>query len=292
LITLKLLSLAAHPINRADDWPYSAPDAKSPAWAGRAPRQQVPLERFLHTYLDPDVRSLPWYFALLLVVAIALPARAATLASSGTIDVASNTKVLVIATDPVLQEVLSDDFGVARRSKTTGGPKMLTLTVALIQRVLQPGISMMELAPGVPGVAKLVKAAGYLPPSEGTNEPLTGDAAEYVAQGRPSTTAYGNGSMGNSYQRDPLTGQLNQLSAYSKGPPSAPDPRDPVNRAIDPPDYLKPHAESLYDTALIAHAVLSDGKGDMTVVAVAHPNEDLDTVKKQLAERIANAVLH
>src|SRR5580704_11884462 len=81
LITLKLLSLAAHPINRADDWPYYAPDAKSPAWAGRAPRQQVPLERFLHTYLDPDVRSLPWYFALLLVVAIALPARAATLAS-------------------------------------------------------------------------------------------------------------------------------------------------------------------------------------------------------------------
>ncbi len=30
----------------------------------------------------------------------------------------------------------------------------------------------------------------------------------------------------------------------------------------------------------------------MTVVAVAHPAEDMHAVKKQLAERIANAVLH
>lgn len=249
-----------------------------------------PLERFLRTYLDLNVRLFIFSLALSLAIATALPAYAATLASSGTIDVPSNTKVLVIATDPVLQQVLSDDFSVARRSKSPGGPKMLTLTVAFTQRVLQPGISTMELAPGVPGVAKLVKAAGYQSFSEGTNEPLTGDAAAYVAQGHPSTTAYGNNlNSGNPYQRNPITGQF---SAYSPGPPTAPDPRDPLNRVTEPPDYLKPHPESLYDTALIAHAVLSDGKGDMTVVAVMHPNEDLRTVKKQLAERIANAVLH
>ncbi len=196
----------------------------------------------------------------------------------------------MIATDPVLQQVLSDDFSVARRSKSPGGPKMLTLTVAFTQRVLQPGISTMELAPGVPGVAKLVKAAGYQSFSEGTNEPLTGDAAAYVAQGHPSTTAYGNNlNSGNPYQRNPIT---SEFSPYSPAPPTAPDPRDPLNRVTEPPDYLKPHPESLYDTALIAHAVLSDGKGEMTVVAVAHPNEDMRTVKKQLAERIANAVLH
>ncbi len=250
-----------------------------------------PLERFLRTYLDLNVRLFIFSLALLLAIATALPAHAATLASSGTIDVPSNTKVLVIATDPVLQQVLSDDFSVARRSKSPGGPEMLTLTVAFTQRVLQPGISMMELAPGVPGVAKLVKAAGYQSLSEGTNEPLTGDAAEYVAQGHPSTTAYGN----NLKFGQPVSAQPDYrpvISAYSPGPPTAPDPRDPLNRVTEPPDYLKPHPESLYDTALIAHAVLSDGKGDMTVVAVVHPNEDLRTVKKQLAERIANAVLH
>jgi hypothetical protein len=197
--------------------------------------------------------------------------------------------VLVIATDPVLQQVLSDDFSVARHSRSPGGPKMLTLTVAFTQRVLQPGISVMDLAPGVPGVAKLVKAAGYSL-AEDSNEPLTGDAAAYVAQGHPSTGGYGNNpNSGSPYQTNPITGQF---SGYSPSPPTAPDPRDPLNRAIEPPDYLKPHPESLYDSALIAHAVLSDGKGEMTVVAVIHPNEDLRTVKKELAERIANAVLH
>lgn len=246
----------------------------------------------MRTYIQ-IVRSFTASFTLLLAIATAAPVHSATLASSGTLNVPSNTKVLVISTDPVLQEVLSEDFSVARRSKSGAGPGMLTLTVAFTQRVLQPQTAMMELAPGVPGVAKLLKEAGYEPPSEVTNQPLTGDAAEYLAQRGPSTTAYGNNSnLGNPYQRDALTGQLNQLSAYSQGPPTAPDPRDPRNRPIDPPDYLKPHPESLYDTALIAHAVLSDGKGEMTVVAVAHPNEDMHAAKKQLAERIANAILH
>ncbi len=151
---------------------------------------------------------------------------------------------------------------------------------------------MIDLAPGVPGVAALVKAAGYQPPSEGTNDPLTGDAAEYVQQGNPSAAAYRN----NTYQRNPLqpnpvTNQLDRLSAYAPGPPTAPDPRDPRYRPVAPPDYLQPQAAQVYDTAVIAHAVLSDGKGEMTAVAVAHPAEDMHAVKKQLAERIANAVL-
>ena len=201
-------------------------------------------------------------FALLLAIATVAPTNAATLASSGALIVPSDTKVLVISTDTLLQQVLSEDFSVARRSKSTGGPKMLTLTVALIQRVLQPGLSMIDLAPGVPGVAKLVKEAGYESPSEATKEPLTGDAADYVAQGRPSTTAYGTDpNSRNPYQRDAM---ISQLTGYSPGPPTAPDPRDPRNRPSEPPDYLKPHPESLYDTAFIAHAVLSDGKGEMT----------------------------
>ncbi len=224
----------------------------------------------------------------LLVICSALPSRAATLASSGALSVPSDTRVLVVSTDPVLQQVLSEDFAVARRSKSAAGPKMLTLTVSLMQRVLQPGLAMIDLAPGVPGVAQLVKAAGYQPPAEGTNEPLTGDAAEYAAQGNPKVS----GNHVNLNDPNPVHDSLNRLANYSPGPPTAPDPRDPANRPIPPPDYLQQAPDSIYDTAVIAHAVLSDGKGEMTVVAVAHPAEDMHAVRKELAERIANAVLH
>ncbi len=215
---------------------------------------------------------------------------AATLASSGQLNVPADARVMVVSTDPVMQQVLSEDFAVARRSKKPGAPVMLTLTVAVIERVLQPNVSMIDLAPGVPHVADLIKAAGYSPPVAAHGEPLTGDIAAYMAQGNPTAAAYGGNAYNNNGQ--PLPRQLDQLSPYAPGPPSAPDPRDPRNRPSEPPDYLQPKPEQIYDSALIAHAVLSDGKGEMTVVAVAHPNEDIHAVKKQLAERIANAVLH
>lgn len=224
-------------------------------------------------------------------------ADAATLASTGQVSVPPDARVMVISTDPVMQEVLSEDFGVARRTKASGAPKTLTLTVAVTQRVLQPQVSMIGLAPGVPHVAELLKTAGYKPPIQQTGEPMTGDVAEYVAQGNPGAAAYkGTASAGNPpanpFQTNPARDQLDQLLPYAPGPPHAPDPRDPMNRPVPPPDYLMPSPAKIYDTAVIAHAVLSDGKGEMTVVAVAHPNEDLHAVRKQLAERIANAVLH
>ncbi len=226
------------------------------------------------------------------MLCLARQAPAATLASGGQISVPSDARVMVISTDSVLQQVLSEDFAVAKRSKPAGPPTTLTLTVAVIQRVLQPSVSMIDLAPGVPRVAELVKAAGYKPPVEQTGEPLTGDAAEYMAQGNPSAAAYNGNTAANSMQTNAMRNQLDRMSPYAPGPPQPPDPRDPRNRPISPPDYLQPQPDRIYDTAVIAHVVLSDGKGEMTAVAVAHPGEDLHAVKKQLAERIANAVLH
>jgi hypothetical protein len=224
----------------------------------------------------------------LLIAFVATPSYAATLASKGHLTVPPDARVLVVSTDPVVQQVLSEDFGVARRSKPSGPPNSLTLTVSLTQRVLRPDVPIMELAPGVPGVADLLKAAGYTPPSPETAAAaqLTGDAAEYMRNGNPSAGQP-------TYQNDPMVQyQLYRFTGYQPGPPSAPDPRDPRYRPIQPPDYLEPPAGQLYDTAVIAHAVLSDGKSDMTAVAIAHPGDDMHAVKKQLAERIANAVLH
>jgi hypothetical protein len=215
-------------------------------------------------------------------------ADAATLASSGQLNVPTDARVMVISTDFAMQQVLSEDFAVARRNKPPGPPKMLTLTVTMIERVLQPNLSMLELAPGVPHVADLVKAAGYQPPIPTKAQPMTKDVAAYMAQGNPTAAAYNGG-----YPGQAMSTQLQQqFNPYMPGPPSAPDPRDPLNRPVSPPDYLLPNPAKIYDTAVIAHAVLSDGKGDLTAVALAKPGEDLHAVKKQLAERIANAVLH
>jgi hypothetical protein len=197
---------------------------------------------------------------------------------------------MVISTDPTMQDVLSEDFSVARRSKPTGPPKTMTLTVSVMQRVLKPGVSMIDLAPGVPQVPALLKAAGYSAPIEQAGEPLTGDAAQYMAQGNPSVNSY-QGNMQSSPMMNPMINPLARMNPYG-GPPPPSDPRDPSNRPVSPPDYLESKLNRMYDTAVIAHAVLSDGKGEMTAVAVAHPNDDLHDVKKQLAERIANAVLH
>ncbi|GEM_PF-3186181 len=230
-------------------------------------------------------------YLLLLTPILCWPryADAATLASSGHLNVPSNARVMVISTDFAMQQVLSEDFAVARRRKSSGPPQMLTLTVTMIQRVLQPNLSMIDVAPGVPHAAELIKAAGYQPPIPAKPQAMTGDVAAYMAQGNPSATAYNGGYPG---QAMTTTQLQQQFIPFLPGPPSAPDPRDPLNRPVPPPDYLLPNPAKLYDTAVIAHAVLSDGKGDMTAVALAKPGEDLDNVRKQLAERIANAVLH
>jgi hypothetical protein len=206
------------------------------------------------------------------------------MASSGALAVPSDARIMVISTDFTMQDVLSEDFSVARRSKPTGTPQTLTLTVSVIQRVLQPGVSAMDLAPGVPHVPALLKAAGYFAPVEQTGQPLTGDAAAYMSQGNPTGVNRNYQAM----QSNPMN-MWARMNPYG-GPPTPPDPRDPRNQAMLQPDLEK--LSQTYDTAVIAHAVLSDGKGELTAVAVAHPNEDLHDVKRQLAERIANAVLH
>ena len=192
---------------------------------------------------------------------------------------------MAIATDPVIQDVLNEDFSVAPRMKAAHGSKTLTLTVTLNQRVLQPNLSLTDLAAGAPAAAELLSAAGYKQQAPGDNggEQLPADAQAYMQNGNPPATAYQNNNY--SQQHDQLSGFPPVMSTWR-------DPRDPRNRPIPPPDYLVQPPSSIYDSAVIAHAVLSDGKGEMTLLAVAHPGEDLRAVKKQLAERIANAVLH
>jgi len=63
----------------------------------------------------------------------------------------------------------------------------------------------------------------------------------------------------------------------------------------NPKNYLPNRsgdASEVYDSAIVARAVLSDKRGDLTVLALVHPGEDVREVKKLIAERIANLLLH
>ena len=47
-----------------------------------------------------------------------------------------------------------------------------------------------------------------------------------------------------------------------------------------------------YDTVVVARASVSGASEEMTLVAITHPGEDVDDAKKQIAEQIANSILH
>ena len=70
----------------------------------------------------------------------------------------------VIATDPVLQQVLSQDFQVAGRLASPSATSELTLTVTLTHRALEPGMSLNEVAPGNGDAVALLKQAGVKAP--------------------------------------------------------------------------------------------------------------------------------
>lgn len=215
-------------------------------------------------------------FVLLLLMAPA--AAAATFKSSGTLKIAPTSRVLVLATDPTMQEVLSSDIAVARRP-TAKKASDVTLTVTLIQRELTPDVTLDAVAPGVPAAANLIRAAGY----HGLNRqpraqqsPLPPDVQAYMHQGRPPS--------------QPIVPSIQDI--YRLSNPQGSGSALGLPRFANQQPYSSPLLGGQYDTAIVAHAVLSNGQGDLTVVAVAHPNDDLEQVKKEIAERIANAVLH
>src|SRR6516225_4838972 len=68
--------------------------------------------------------------------------------TGGKLPVPSTAALGVIATDPVLQQVLSQDFEVAGRLAGASATSEVTLTVTLTHRALEPGMALSEVAPG------------------------------------------------------------------------------------------------------------------------------------------------
>ena len=260
------------------------------------------------------------FFAALAVALAGVDAKSAHAAEApkvvvkvvGKLPVPRTTPIGVIATDPVLQQVLSQDFQVAGRLAGASATSELTLTVTLTHRALEPGMSLNEVAPGNGDAIALLKQAGVNPaplPEQTTQEDdkdsnsddddtnaaegsshAKNDVNSYQQQGRMEQRPT---SMGGSIPPLPMTNwpvppaTAQQRSAI---PPYMQAYR-PQNRSLDEARHER-EASDLYDTIFIARATAGNDSGALTVVAVAHPGFDAHEVRKLIAEEIANSVLH
>ncbi len=231
--------------------------------------------------------------------------------SDGKLPVSPTMPLGVIATDPVLQQVLSQDFQVAGRLAGASATSEVTITVTLTHQVLEPGLSLEQIARGDAAALALLKQLGVKPP------PLPEQTAqdEDDQDDDRSDTDEMNAAEGNTNARNdvnryeqqgqmprgpvPLGGPLGFPMSQWPVPPATAQERSalpsymqPYNQAIDPREQARrEHAEgAIYNAIFVARATA--GSGELTVIAVAQPGFDPHEVRKLIAEEIANGVLH
>jgi len=182
----------------------------------------------------------------------------------GRLKIPPDAAVMSVCTDPVVQEVLSEDL---RGHPRSGVPTMVTVTVNA--RALAPGVSIQDLSPGDPSVAEMLKDLGAQPPPLGD----TGDKPledPYTAMARRQTLNH----------EDPM---MQQFRAYLNH----------RNEAANPPSsYDKIPGNQLYQTAIVARASASDSAIELKVVALVEAGDDVEKGKRLVAEAIADAILH
>jgi hypothetical protein len=215
----------------------------------------------------------------------------------------------VIATDPVLQQVLSQDFQVAGRLASASATSELTLTVTLTHRALEPGMSLNEVAPGNGDAVALLKQAGVRPP------PLPEQAAQDQDQDSDPNADGTSAAEGNSHSKNDVNsyeqqGQMQQRPDPMSRPPLPmtqwPVPPATAQQRSAIPPYMQSYqrsspldevrreraASAVYDTIFVVRVTAGGDGSELTVVAVAHPGFDSHEARKLIAEEIANSVLH
>jgi hypothetical protein len=182
----------------------------------------------------------------------------------GRLKIPPDAAVMSVCTDPVVQQVLSEDL---RGHPRSGVPIMVTVTVNA--RALAPGVSIQDLSPGDPSVAEMLKDLGAQPPPLGD----TGDKPledPYTSMARRQTLNH----------EDPMT---QQFQAYLNRREEAANP---------PSSYDKIPTNQLYQTAIVARASASDSASELKVVALVEAGDDVEKGKRLVAEAIADAILH
>lgn len=274
------------------------------------------------------ILSVGW-IAIAVTLAVAVGASAShafEIKQAGKLTVSRNTALIAFSTDPTFQNVLSQDFSVARRSPASASSSVLTVTVTVSQKPLKPGVSLNDVAPGDPQVADLIKAAGATPPPIGDTGNQYDDAAyarQLAARNQlPSDTPmeqmiqqFGSGAagsdiggmgMGMGMMGPPLPCVLQSVVTPGCPPPvqQTPDPQpgDPGYTG-DVKAYMRQgqglsnffghgNNDRAYDMVIVARTAVTGQTEEMTMVSVVHPGEDPRDVKKVMAEKIADSILH
>jgi hypothetical protein len=203
----------------------------------------------------------------LAALAIAGTTYAADVKSAGSLKLPPNTDLIVICNDPLVNSVLNDDLSAERR--TLGSvTSTITLTVEVNQKVMAPGVSMTDLFPGDPSMAKLLAETGV-------EAPPLGDTGSQAAD--PYAEAARRQAMG---LDDPLTSSFRNYQAMEGS----------MRNGSGSPYESIPKSQ-IYDTIISARAEISSGTGEFKVVAVVHGGDSINKGKKLVAEEIANAIL-
>lgn len=255
-----------------------------------------------------------------LVVAVVLLATAMTLDAAagfaesavqktGKLVAPADALFMVFCSDPLIQQVLSQDFHAAHRAADADAKAPVTLTVTVNQQALKPGVSLTQVAPGAPQVADLIKAAGATPPPLGD----TGNRGDPAAIARQMAIDHlhpvdspmqqilnqfqGHGDLGPPV---PCTEEANpQPGCVEPTPKPQPgsagytgDVQDYMHRSDPAGLFHHTDDDKAYDTVIVARASLSGAPDELTVVAVIHPGDEVSGAKKLVAEEIVNALLH
>jgi len=244
-------------------------------------------------------------------VALAANTARVVVRSAGKLPVSSTLPLGVIATDPVLQQVLSQDFQVAGRLAGASATSEVTITVTMTRQALEPGLSLEQIARGDAAALALLQQLGVKPPP--LPEQIAQDQDDHDDD-RDDTNemnaAEGNTNTRNDVNRYEQQGQIPQRPIPLGGPMGFPMSQWPVPPATAQerstlPSYMQPYNQTsdprerarrereesaIYETIFVAHA--SAGSGAFTVIAVAQPGFNAHEVRKLIAEEIANGVLH
>jgi hypothetical protein len=228
---------------------------------------------------------------------------------AGKLNVPANAPLSVIATDPVLQHVLTQDLQIGGRLASASSSSVTTITVTMSQRILAPGMSLNDVAPGDHDAVALLKAMGVrsLQPTAPARQMGRSDA---------QSAAQGNNNQPNDIRAYEQQGGGNSSPQYGAVPynpfplmpwpvpPATAEQRSVLPSYMPPPNYTPggetPGGESqsqtapsaTYDTVFIARAAAGQDGSTLTVLAVAHPGYDPRQLRELIAEDIANALLH
>jgi hypothetical protein len=206
---------------------------------------------------------------LVLSMVAPVAASASQIRTSGSLHVPPTSRVIAFCTDPVMQQILNEDFRASGDVFKRNGPELVTLTVTMHEQLLKPGVSLSDVVPGDPAAAALLEQLGAQPIPLGDSGDQPADPYEAVARQEAERPDNAIMAQFRNYQA---------MNQSFERPMGMSNPNVPLDQQ--------------YPTALIARVTSNGHEGALTVASLVMPGDKVRDVKELIAEEIANDVLH